>query len=74
MSLNCCRCGLQYVGENIQSLRERFSGHWTGIKSPLADNRCRVLTKHFRVGLCRNANYIVKVIEKLMKMVYLFLA
>ena len=23
----CCRCGLQYVGETVQSLRDRFSGH-----------------------------------------------
>ena len=28
-----CRCGLQYVGETVQSLRERFSGHRTGIKN-----------------------------------------
>ena len=56
--ITCCRCGLQYVGETVQSLRDRFSGHRTGIKNPFADNRCKVLSKHFGVGLCRNANYI----------------
>ena len=30
-----------------------------------ADNKCKVLSKHFSVGLCRNANYGVSIIEKL---------
>ena len=63
--ITCCRCGLQYVGKTFQSLRDRFSGHRTGMKNPLADNRCKILSKHFGVDLCRNANYIVNIIEKL---------
>ena len=63
--ITCCRCGLQYIGETIQSLRDRFSDHRTGMKNPFADNRCKILSKHFGVGLCRNANYIVNIIEKL---------
>ena len=35
------------------------------MKNPFADNRCKILSKHFGVGLCRNANYIVNIIEKL---------
>ena len=58
------RC-LQYVGETVQSLRDRFSGHGAGMKNPFADNRCKILSKHFSVGLCKNANYIVNTIEKL---------
>ena len=61
----CCRCGLQYVGETVQSLRDRFIGHRAGMKNPLADNRCKILSNHFAVGLCRNANYIVNIIKKL---------
>ena len=60
-----CRCVLQYVGETVQSLKDRFSGHRTGMKTPFSDNRCKILNKHFDVGLARNANYIVNIIEKL---------
>ena len=63
--ITCRRCGVQYVGETVQSLRDRFSGHRAGMKNPFADNTCKILCKHFGVGLCRNANYIVSIIEKL---------
>ena len=63
--ITCCRCGLQYVGETVGSLRDRFSGHRTDIKNPFADNKCNILSKHFGVCLCRNAYYIVNIIEKL---------
>ena len=29
-----------------------------------ADTKCKILSKHFGVGLCRNANYVVNIIEK----------
>ena len=35
------------------------------MKNPFDDNRCKTLSKHFGVGLCRNVNYIVNIIEKL---------
>ena len=60
-----CRCGLQYVGETVQSVRDRFSAHRTDMKNPFADNKFKILSKHFGVGLCRNANYILNIIEKL---------
>ena len=63
--ITCCRCGLQYVGEAVQSLKDRFSDHMTCMKNPFADNRSKILSKHFSVGLCINANYIVNIIEKL---------
>ena len=63
--ITCCWCGLQYVGETVQSLRGRFSGHGTGMKNPFADNKCRILSKHFGVGLYRDVNYIVNINEKL---------
>ena len=52
--ITCCRCGLKYVGETVQSLTDRFSGHRTGMKNPFADNKCKILSKYFGVGLCRN--------------------
>ena len=63
--ITCCRCGLQYVGEAVQPLSDRFSGHSASIKNRFADNRCKILRKHFSVGLCKNANCIVNIIEKL---------
>ena len=44
--ITCYRCGLQYAGETVQSLRARFNGHRTGIQNPFADNRCNILSKH----------------------------
>ena len=35
------------------------------MKNPYADNKCKILSKHFSADLCRNANYIVNIIEKL---------
>ena len=35
------------------------------MKNPYADNECKILSKHFSADLCRNANYIVNIIEKL---------
>ena len=45
--------------------RDRFSGHRKGMKNPFANNKCKTLSKNFGVGLCRNVNYIVNIIEKL---------
>ena len=61
--ITCFTCFLQYVGKTVQSLRDRFSGHRTGMKNAFADNRFKTLSKHFGVGLCKNANYIVNIIE-----------
>ena len=63
--ITCCGCGFQYVGETAQSLRDRFSAHRAGIKNPFAYNRCKILSKHFSVGLWKNTNYTVNIIEKL---------
>ena len=35
------------------------------MENPFAYNRCKILSKHFIVGLWRNVNYIVNIIEKL---------
>ena len=59
------RCGLQYVGVTVQSLRDRFSSHTVSMKNRFAHNRCKILIKHFCIGLCKNANYIGNIIEKL---------
>ena len=63
--ITCCRRGLQYLGETVQSLRERLSGHRTGMKNLFADTRCKILSKHFGAGLCRNTNCMVNITEKI---------
>ena len=35
------------------------------MKNAFADNKYMILSKHFGVGLCRNGNYIVNIIENL---------
>ena len=59
--VTCWRCGLQYVGETVKLLKDRFSGHGTVMKNQFAENKCKILSKHFSVGLCRNPNYIVSI-------------
>ena len=58
------RCSFQYVGETVQSLRDRLSGHRSCTRNQFPGNKCKILSKHFAVGLCRNANYIVNITEK----------
>ena len=33
--ITCCKCSLQYVGETLQKLNERFNLQKTGLKAPL---------------------------------------
>ena len=35
------------------------------MENRFAANKCKILSKYFSVGLCRNANYIVNIIEEL---------
>ena len=62
--ITCGRFGVQYVEETVQSLRDKFSGHRTGMKNPFADSKCIILGKYFGTGICRNASYKVNMIEK----------
>ena len=32
--ITCCKCSLQYVGETLQKLNERFNLQKTGLKAP----------------------------------------
>ena len=46
-------------------MKDRFSGHRAVMKNRFAENKCKILSKHFSVGLCRNPNYIVNITYKL---------
>ena len=43
---------------------DRSSGHRTGMKNPFVDNKCKILSQNFHVGICRNANYLFNIIQK----------
>ena len=46
-------------------MKDRFSGHRAVMKNHFAENKCKILSKHFSVGLCRNPNCIVNITYKL---------
>ena len=63
--ITCNNCSLQYAGETVQKLNNRFTMHRTGIKSPEKHGTCRILTGHFNEGSCKNSSYSVSILEKL---------
>ena len=63
--ITCNNCHLQYVGETVQKLNERFGWHRSGFKYPDKYGFCEILTKHFLEGLCKDSTYNVQILEKL---------
>lgn len=49
--LTCATYGLQYVGETVQTLSSRFSGHRSGIKDPNKYGKCKILSNYFNAGI-----------------------
>lgn len=45
--LTCTNWGLQYVGDTVKKLNERFNNHRSGIKSPVKNGTCRRLSDDF---------------------------
>ena len=56
---------MQYVGETVQKLNERFAGHTIGLNKPDKYGFCKILSNHFNVGCCKNSQYHVQILEKL---------
>ena len=63
--ITCNDCHLQYVGETVQKLNERFAGHTIGLNKPDKYGFCKILSNHFNVGCCKNSQYHVQILEKL---------
>ena len=63
--LTCSKCSLQYVGETIQGLNQRFSEHRQGINISSDKSGCKILSEHFNSGLCKDSDYTVTILEKL---------
>ena len=63
--ITCSNCCLQYVGETVQKLNERFNFHKTGFRHPQKHGHCRILSEHFTIGKCKGAKYSVQILEKL---------
>ena len=62
--ITCANCGLQYVGETVKRLNERFTSHRAGIKNPEKHGTCKILSNHFNKGKCIGSHYTVQVIKK----------
>ena len=63
--ITCDKCSIQYVGETVRGLNFRIREHQKGIRYPENNYGCRLLTQHFTNGLCKNARFSVKIIEKI---------
>ncbi len=63
--ITCNNCSLEYVGETVQKLNERFAFHNTCILNPNKYGFCRILASHFNKGPCKNSEYSVQIIEKM---------
>ena len=63
--ITCNKCKLQYVGETIQTLRERICHHVSHINRPHANHTSQIIADHYSKGLCKGAKFSVNVIEKL---------
>ena len=53
--LTCLTCYLQYVGETVQQINERFGIHNTGFRKP-EKACCKILANHFNSGKCKNSD------------------
>ena len=63
--ITCSKCSLQYVGETVQKINERFGWHNTCLLYPDKYGYCRRLCEHFNEGSCKGADYWVQIVEKL---------
>ena len=61
--ITCCKCGLQYVGETVMKINDRFRKHRGSMESDKPG--CHILSAHFRKGLCKDSDYTVQIVEKL---------
>ena len=49
--ITCNNSSLQYVGETVQKINDRFTTHRQGIKSPEKYGTCKILSDHFNKRL-----------------------
>lgn len=63
--ITCSTCNLQYVGETVRMISERFYTHCRVILGKSLSNSCKRLRQHFTSGRCKDSEYTVQVVEKL---------
>ena len=56
--ITCSVCNLQYVGETVQRVKDRFKNHRKGMNNPEKDNRSTILYKHFNSVLCKKQHIV----------------
>ena len=65
--LECSNCRIQYVGETVMKLSERFSDHKSRIRNPKGSKSDTFLVKHFNEGICQGAEFTCRVIQTINK-------
>ena len=63
--ITCSTCNLQYVGETVNALSERFCTHRAVMRGETYSDSCKRLRQHFTSGRCKNSEYFVQVAERL---------
>ena len=51
---------MQYRGETVQKLKEKFNGRISGFCNSEKHGDCRIICEHFNVGLCKGVTYKFK--------------
>ena len=63
--MTCSTCHLQYVGETVQTLKNRWCAHRAGMAGSASHADCTRLYEHFSKGLCKDSHFSLQIIEKL---------
>ena len=63
--ITCNKCYRQYIDQTVQKLNERFNGHRTGFEHPDKHRFCKILSRNFHDGNCKDASCDVQILERL---------
>ena len=63
--ITCNKCYRQYIDQTVQRINERFDGHRTGFEHPDKHGFCKISSRNFHDGNCKDASCNVQILEKL---------
>ena len=62
--ITCNEFYMQYVGDTVHTLNEKFNSHRIGFKNPGKYGFCKILSRHFHEDKCKGASCQVQILEK----------
>ena len=62
--ITCNEFYMQYVGDTVHTLNEKFNSHRIGFKNPGKYGFCKILYRHFHEDKCKGASCQVQILEK----------